>query len=291
MIIIVINRLEKKKVCVFVRAYNASKFIDACLGSLINQDFSSEIYIKILYDEGTKDDTLIVLTNYLTDHNNQAKRHIEIIQHEHCSPFKSLLIHGLMKFRDEYDFFSILDYDNLYHTHYITKSVESLELLKADFLYSIPVVIDKFGHLSGKNLVNIPLNVKRQLLLKYMILGMNFIDINAIFMTKDAVKIIIPKLIQLSSPGYDWIFEDWVIGALAVYYLNVNKLEDHYIYYRVHEGNITGGLRNPEKDKINFNRGILTLSCFRILLGQDFTITQRLFYMFSFIFKLTFRMN
>ena len=54
-------------------------------------------------------------------------------------------------------------------------------------------------------------------------------------------------------------------------------------WYRVHEGNITGGLRNPEKDKINFNRGIVTLSCFRILLGQDFTITQRLFYMFRWI--------
>jgi len=159
--------MANEKVCVFVRAYNASKYINECLDSLINQDFPSEIYIKILYDKGSSDNTLDYLEKYIKCHNTQSNRHIEIIQHEHCSPFRSLLV-GLSMFCDKYDYFSILDYDNLYENQYISKAVETLKSSKSDFLYSdLVFFMNDLNNIKEKSA---SLNIKSKRLLKYLIL-------------------------------------------------------------------------------------------------------------------------
>jgi glycosyltransferase involved in cell wall biosynthesis len=276
------NTSAKEKVCVFVRAYNASKYIDECLDSLINQDFSSEIYIKLLYDEGSTDNTLEYLERYVKYHNNQSNRHIEIIQHEHCSPFRSLL-NGIIMFHDRYDYFSILDYDNLYNNQYISKAVETLKLSKSDFLYSNPIVIvGDLNHIQGKLLKTALFNIKSKRKLKYIILRGNFIDGSTIFMTKEGCKTIVSKLVDLSSPTYDWIFEDYAIGAVALYYLNFTRLEGNFIYYRIHESNITAGNKKLKKVKLNMDRTILTYSSFEILLGDKMNLAQKLIYLFFF---------
>jgi len=281
-ITIISNPLANEKVCVFVRAYNASKYIDECLDSLINQDFSSEIYIKILYDKGSSDDTLNHLERYIKYHNIQNNRNLEIIQHEHCSPFRALL-NGMIMFCDKYDYFSILDYDNLYNNKYISKAIEALKSTKSDFLYSNPIVIiGNLNNIRGKLVETALFNIKSKRKLKYIILRNNFIDASTIFMTKEGCKAIKSKLIYLSSPTFDWIFEDWAIGALALYYLSFTRLEGTFVYYRIHESNITVGKSNLEKDIFNFNRGILTISSFQILLKDKMNNTQKIHYLISF---------
>jgi len=270
---------ERKKVCVFVRAYNASKYIGECLDSIINQNYPYEIYIKILYDKGSEDNTLETLERYVENLSNRENRFIEIIQHEHCSPFRSLLNYGIVKFYDKYDYFSILDYDNLYNDQYISKAVETLKLSKSDFLYSNPVVIvGDLSHIKGKLIESALFNIKSRSRLKNIILRGNFIDGNTIFTTKEGCNLIRSKLIELSSPTYDWIFEDYSIGILGLYYLNFTKLEGDFVYYRVHESNITYGNKELKKNISNFNRSILTMSSFLVLLKDKMNVAQKLYY-------------
>jgi len=282
--------MANEKVCVFVRAYNASKYINECLDSLINQDFPSEIYIKILYDKGSSDNTLDYLEKYIKYHNTQSNRYIEIIQHEHCSPFRSLLL-GMSMFCDKYDYFSILDYDNLYENLYVSKAVEALKLSKSDFLYSDLVVFmndlnnikekSVSPNIKSKRLLKYLIKSKR--LLKYLILNGTYIDGNAIFMTKNGCNTIKLKLVDLSSPTYDWIFEDDTMGALALYHLNFVKLNGNFVFYRIHESNITYGKNNLKKTILNMNRRILTYSSFGTLLKDKMNLTQKLIYLFFFI--------
>jgi glycosyltransferase involved in cell wall biosynthesis len=282
MITVTSINLANEKVCVFVRAYNASKYINECLDSLIGQDFSSEIYIKILYDKGSSDNTLDYLEKYIKYNNTQSNRYIEIIQHEHCSPFRSLLI-GMKMFCDRYDYFSILDYDNLYDNQYVSKAIETLKMSKSDFLYSNPVTImGDLNNIGEKLLKNRSINIKSKKLLKYLIFKGNFIDGNTIFMTKDGCNTIKSKLVELSSPTSDWIFEDYAIGAVALYHLNVTTLKGNYIYYRIHESNITCGNNNFKKYKLNMDRNILTYSSFGILLRDRLNLVQKLIYLFFF---------
>ena len=271
--------MANEKVCVFVRAYNASKYINECLDSLINQDFPSEIYIKILYDKGSSDNTLDYLEKYIKYHNIPSNRHIEIIQHEHCSPFRSLLV-GLSMFCDKYDYFSILDYDNLYEDQYISKAVETLKLSKSDFLYSdLVLFMNDLNNIKGKSASP---SIKSKRLLKYLILAENFIDGNTIFMTKNGCNTIKSKLVDLSLPTYDWIFEDYTMGVLALYYLNFIKLNGNFVFYRIHESNITFGENNLKKTILNMNRIILTYSSFGTLLKDKMNLTQKLVYLFFF---------
>jgi len=270
---------EREKVCVFVRAYNASKYITECLDSIINQNCPCEIYIKVLYDKGSQDNTLEILEKYVENFSNIECRFIEIIQHEHCSPFRSLLNYGIVRFYDKYDYFSILDYDNLYNIHYISRALETLKMSKGDFLYSNPVVMQgDINHIKHKHVQGLYFNTKSHRTLRNIILMQNFIDGNAILMTKDGCNVIKSKLTDLSSPTYDWIYEDYAIGAVALHYLRFTRLEDSYVYYRVHESNITSGDKGFEKDILNFNRLLLTKSSFLILLKDKMNVTQRLYY-------------
>lgn len=248
--------IESESVCIFVRAYNASKFIEDCLKSIKEQTFSGKIYVKILYDMGTNDNTLEVLNKINLSSLNNDNRSFELINHPNSSPFRALRKYGFEKFEDKYSYFAILDYDNLFMPDYLELAIKNISKdPKGNFLYSIPIKIDISGN-------NIGYLVKNPILpityLKYIIIFGNFIDASAIFMDRKCMKVIISKIKLLKSKTYDWIFEDWLIGALALKYCNVSFLSTPKIYYRIHSSNIT--YNNTTKDNENYNRGLLTIS-------------------------------
>jgi hypothetical protein len=262
---------ETESVCVFVRAYNAGRFIVDCLKSLRESAYPGKIYVKILFDEGTNDNTLEILNNIDFNTFNANNRDFEIIKHQNSSPFRALLKYGFERFEDKYSYYAILDYDNLYSLDYINLAIKHISRNpNGNFLYSTPKIIDASGNEIGYLTKKPALPLK---FLKYRILFSNFIDASAIFMDQNCLEIIISRLRRLRSSTFDWIFEDWLIGALSLKYCTVNFLPEFKVYYRIHESNTTIQNSKAEKDGTNYNRSLLTILAL-IFLNDDYKLLK-----------------
>ncbi|MGC8696531.1 MAG: glycosyltransferase [Conexivisphaera sp.] len=269
---------ENIKVCVFIRAYNSEKFIENAINSVFRQNFNGDIFLKILYDEGSTDNSYNKILSII----EKIKRkgfNAEIIRHPHTTPFRALINYGLKNSIELCDYFAILDYDNFWDESYLAEAVKTIRNM--DFLYSNPIVInesnEKIGFLVRKHLL---LNDEQPLLRRYIILIRNFIDAISIFMSRKCAKIVLDRLELLRSKTFDWIFEDWAIGAVALYFCNVIKMAQSLVYYRVHGSNITANNKVANADMTNFNRGMLTVFGFRLLIYDKMNFTAKIVYLF-----------
>ena len=271
--------LEDNSVCVIVRAYNAASYISECLLSLKNQTYQFGIFVKILYDKGSTDNTQQALQELDFLHLNSQNRHFEIVEHENLSPFRSLFNYGLEKFAGKYSYYAILDYDNYYSQDYIRLAVKQLNDSDCHFLYSLPKFVDSY-----KN--EIPATYKTpspSSLLKYRILLGNFIDASTIFMTALCLDLVLAKTRALRSRTFDWIFEDWIIGALALNQCNSCLLPNSNVYYRIHDTNTTYNNIKSNQNGTNFNRNVLSISALTLLFKDN--LISRIFCIIT-IFKL-----
>ena len=257
---------EDNSVCVIVRAYNAASYISECLLSLRNQTYQFGIFIKILYDKGSTDNTQQALQKLDFSHLNTENRHFEIVEHENLSPFRSLFNYGLEKFAGSYSYFTILDYDNYYSQNYIDLAVKQLNENNCHFLYSLPKFVDNSKQ-------ELPATYKFPAYssgsLKYRILLGNFIDASTIFMTGLCLDLLITKIQALRSRTFDWIYEDWIIGALALNQCKSHILPTSNIYYRMHSANTTSNNIKNLQNGTDTNRTVLSISAFRLLFRDN----------------------
>ncbi|MGP6208045.1 glycosyltransferase [Cuniculiplasma sp. SKW3] len=268
---------ENVDVCVFIRAYNSQKFIKEAINSVFNQNFNGNIFLKILYDEGSTDDTYSVITD-ISVKLQKGGFDIEVIKHPHASPFRALLNYGFKNFVESYDYFSILDYDCFWDVNYIAMASHTIG--KNDFLYSNPIIIDELSRKIGV-MGHIPSILDKRFLLRYIILFRNFIDANGIFMSKSCAKLVISKLDLLSSKTFDWIFEDWIIGAIGLYFCTVKKMDQNLVYYRLHSLNTTAGNRIASQNMTNSNRDILSTVSLKVVLTEKMNLPEQIAYLFT----------
>lgn len=257
---------DNNSVCVIVRAYNAAMYISECLLSLRNQTYQFDIFVKILYDKGSTDSTQQVLQKLDLLSLNTRNRHFTLIEHENLSPFRSLFNYGLEKFARSFSYYAILDYDNYYDLDYIESAIGCLANNKSQFLYSLPKFVDK----SKRELpVKYKIPTHFTIFLKYRIILRNFIDASTIFMTASCLDSILTKIRALRSKTFDWIYEDWIIGALALTYCKSYFLNSPRVYYRIHETNTTFSNIENSQNGTNSNRDILSISALRLLMKND----------------------
>ena len=91
------------------------------------------------------------------------------------------------------------------------------------------------------------------------------------------------KTQALRSRTFDWIFEDWIIGALALNRCNSYLLPNSNVYYRIHGTNTTYNNIRSNQNGPNFNRNVLSISALALLFKDN--PISRIFCLIS-IFKL-----
>lgn len=60
----------KKVISIVVPVYNVEQYVEKCLTSLVNQDIPHDSYEIIVVNDGSKDNSLIIVENYAKNHNN-----------------------------------------------------------------------------------------------------------------------------------------------------------------------------------------------------------------------------
>ena len=61
--------MKKAKVSVIIPVFNASKYIDKCVNSVINQSYKN--YEIVVIDDGSKDDSLQILKKIKKQYNDK----------------------------------------------------------------------------------------------------------------------------------------------------------------------------------------------------------------------------
>jgi len=222
-------------ICVFIRVYNSERFIKEAIESIFKQDCRQAIYINILYDEGTTDNSLKILENLVPN----EKIKINIIKHPHTTAPLAILYAKRDK-SFECNYYCFLDYDNYYEENYLTEAINYMVAHGIDFLFSPIYIVDYKGSVKEKALYKIQ-KFPKQKILRY-----NFIDMNTIILSKKAFFYIIEKLTTIDKQYFYWFHEDWIIGALALYNFRYGMLESTYVYYRWHDNNINFHNKNLE---------------------------------------------
>jgi len=124
----------KESVSVIVRAYNAEKYIEKALYSILNNTYDGLVEVVVCYDLGSKDHTLDMVRKVVAENEHHSNRAIKLVIHEHTTPFRALLNCGFVNVTGR--FVSILDYDNLYPRRHIEKMVQKAIETEKDFLFA-----------------------------------------------------------------------------------------------------------------------------------------------------------
>ena len=121
----------KTKISVIIPVFNGAKYLPRCLGSLLNQTFQD--WVAICIDDGSTDNTAIVLDKYAT----QDKRFIVI--HKKNAGVSAARNDGIKLAESEYIHF--MDADDILDTDYYEKIMKAANQIKAD-IYGTGFVSD-----------------------------------------------------------------------------------------------------------------------------------------------------
>ena len=273
--------LDYPRVSVLMRAYNAEKYITEAVESILAQDYPGELELLISYDKGSSDNTLRAIDGQLQK--KVPNRPIRLILHGRASPFRALTSSGFSNFTGQYVTF--LDHDNLFPPNYVRKVVESAIDKNLQFVFTRARLVDSGGEDLKRNLFRIPNDYAslRRIVLR------NYIDMNTMVIRNDRFVAIAKKLETLAGQFYDWIFEDWLIGMLALEQGEVKYLSDVEMYYRVHESNLVYSMYIGTSRNLHFSnlwRDFKTLTAFSYLYQDNLNFLERLYLFFAKLEKL-----
>ncbi|MEM1510231.1 MAG: glycosyltransferase [Thermofilaceae archaeon] len=255
-------------VSVIIRAYNAEKYIEEAILSVINQTYEGIIEIIVCFDEGSKTRQALEIVEQLKAKYQSEKRAFKIISHSHVSPFRALL-YGLNEAKGDY--IAFLDYDNVYDKNFIQNLVISINKGKADVAFGTAVFTD--AKLNPINILNPPTKVK----LKDLLI-LNFMDISSLMISREAVKTIVNRLNSLSHRYFDWIFEDYLMALISVKEaLNIIHVDDAKYFYRIHESNVSASVKIDDITYImNKDREMKTFIAFYYIYRSKLNLSERI---------------
>ncbi|EQD49133.1 teichuronic acid biosynthesis glycosyltransferase TuaG [mine drainage metagenome] len=238
-------------VSIIVRTYESEKFIGDALTSISNQDFVGSIEVVINYPRGTKDNTIDRVYEFINSLAKSKKHNISVTivstrKMNASEAFREDIRHATGKYT------ATLDYDNVYTENKLSAQIG---FMKANGL-----------HFSFTNydMADINLNKIRFMLHKPgkdyrsfdSLLKKFFVDANTVVFD-DRFKRLLFKAYDVIDPLplYKDIFDDYLMGFIALFTGNLNLLEKSLVLYRV-SGFNSSVLKGGEPKEVVFDRNV-----------------------------------
>ena len=242
-------------ITVIIRAYNAEKYIDEALRSVLeNVDIlKGEVVVEILacYDKGSYDNTYSILKDFSLKY----PRLIHVVEHEHMSAPEAL-IYCLKKAQGSYIF--LLDYDDLYPKEHIRRTISMLRSYPKAFGFTkIYFMDDVTKHIVGTSKISKdPTNILN-------ILKINYIGTSSISMQNECAREVLAIIDRLSKVIIPFVHEDWLIALLAFKECTPVFIPDSYVIYRLHGGH-RSAIRTTDSLRwvYDYSRDVITLLAF-----------------------------
>lgn len=212
---------QRPKVQILMSTYNGEEFVREQLDSILAQSYPDvDILIR---DDGSQDDTFVILKEYEEMHSN-----IRTYQGENIGVNKSFF-ELLRRRNQDAAYIGFCDQDDYWLPEKIEKAVKQLDQLTGPALYC-----------SAKTLVDENLEPLSSQQNPHVVPGFGNAVIESIcsgctlLMNRELADIVAERLPE------DVIHHDWWCYMAAAYLGNIYYDENSYIYYRQHSGNEVG---------------------------------------------------
>lgn len=239
------------EVSVIIRAYNAGKFIEKAIASVLEQDYSGSIEIIVCYDEGSTDDTLEIV-NKITQKSTASNRRIKVIKHTHTTPFRAMVECG---FRNAKGYFiKPLDSDNYIPPYWLFQAVKIMLEKDKSFGFCQALIVDEHGNVVGQlgEKPGNPYDTAR-------LIKSQYIDINEMIFRHDCIESIMNMIKFVDHRYYDMLIDDWLYGVLALKLCQPIYLTDLNVFYTIHSSNLYGGNISFEKFMLRMESNVKCL--------------------------------
>ncbi|MFV0465938.1 MAG: glycosyltransferase family 2 protein [Lachnospiraceae bacterium] len=219
-------RNNVKKVQILMSTYNGEEYIREQMDSILSQNYQDvDILVR---DDGSSDDTFVILKEYEEYHQN-----VRVYKGENIGINKSFF--ELLKCSDDHaQYIGFCDQDDYWLPEKIERAVEKLEQISGPALYC-----------GAKTLVDENLNVLEKQPRQNVRPGFGNAVIESIcsgctsLMNQELVTILKSRLPE------DVIHHDWWCYMAATYLGDMYYDEHSYIYYRQHASNEVGASGSP----------------------------------------------
>lgn len=259
--------LSSNMVTVIIRCYNAERYIDEALRSVLeNLDMlKGEVVVEILacYDKGSYDNTYSILKDFSLKY----PRLMHVVEHEHMSAPEAL-IYCLKKAQGSYIF--LLDYDDLYPKEHIRRAISMLRSYPKAFGFTkIYFMDDATKHIIGTSKIpKDPTNILN-------ILKINYIGTSSISMQNECAREVLTIIDRLPKGIIPFVHEDWLFALLAFKECTPVFIPYSYVLYRLHRGHRSATQTTDSLRLVyDYSRDIITLLAFAKLEKSKLSLSE-----------------
>ncbi|BBV75617.1 glycosyl transferase [Raoultella planticola] len=236
----------KKKVSIVMATYNGDKYIRKQLDSILNNNkFEDYVEEFIITDDNSSDDTFSIIEEY--EKNNKKIKSFRNTK----KGVKNNFLNGISKTRGDYIMLS--DQDDIWHENKIERMFNKIESLNVDNNEK-PILV-----FSDSRVIDNQLNVIEHSFFSYYDINPKKHRLDDLFIRnvcQGCVTIFNKELIPfIKADSIDnWYMHDWWFIMTASLYGTVDFIDEPLIDYRIHDGNVAGGLRKNIFKKIKSSR-------------------------------------
>ncbi len=218
----------KNKVLVLLSTYNGEKYLKLQLDSIISQK-SVDVYL-LCRDDGSKDNTLTILSQYAESFDN-----ISVIKGENvgCARSYYYLLEEAYKVKEEYDYFAFSDQDDVWLEDKLNRAVDYLEheskYKQSPHLYcsNLSLVDANLKFIKPMNTDNVQIS-KAGLLVENICTGCTMVFNKCVV-----------ELFNRYKPESFRLHDIW-IAHMCVFFGKIYYDDKSYILYRQHGRNVVG---------------------------------------------------
>lgn len=214
-------------VSVIISTFNAGSFLREAIDSVIYQESDLKIEIIIMFDKGSKVETIEVISDYI---NKNPFTSFKVAILSHMSDFREKTLSPLLA-KGKYVFF--LDYDDKFEKSKIQKQVDGLKRSGKSFSFSSQVDIDAEGNVISNR------SAEHRSLSLAQLVRENVASMSSICFTKEFFTNTISRILsKLNDPYFDWILPDYFFTLLAANSKEIKFERQAVMYYRIHSSNV-----------------------------------------------------
>jgi len=243
----------KALVSIITPLYNSQAFIAETINSVLNQSYKN--WELILIDDCSSDNTLDIVSEFITKHNN-----IKLIKNANNSGAAISRNKGIEAAKGDY--IAFLDADDLWKPEKLEKQIAFMKLEDCDVCFSSYEQIDEAGNSLNKLIKALPV-LNYNTLLKTNYIG----NLTGIYNAKALGKIEAANLRKR---------QDWLLWLSAIKKSNkpAKSVQESLAYYRVREGSMSS-------NKIE----LLKHNYLVYKKGLGFSVVKSLYRMLVFLFE------
>ena len=242
--------IKKPDVSVIVRAHKAGRFILDALTSIANQDFDGSIETVICYPTDNADGTLDRIYDFSSRLAASSRRNISIkIVFTGKETASMAFRTGLRNSSGRYT--AVLDYDNIYKSNKLSTQLGFMKDIGAHFSFTNYDMVD-----AGLNRIRFMLHKPGKDYKNFNSLFEKFyVDANTVMFDRRFKALMIKAYDVINSGPYDNLFDDYLMGFIALLTDNLNLCSKSLVLYRV-SGFNSSVLKGDESAEVRFDRNV-----------------------------------